>query len=191
MLRNINWSAFLFFTKLETHPEARTLKQYHEDLAQIVEVIRKKYPNPDKAFRVSADAIIDEIVPNGVMLESVSVLDSMEIDAKRRAGVNKLGPDRLPAIEGEASYELVIGLIGLLEKLLKKEYWPSADCPTTLGQSFLSAYVKDFEERLQAQYKKSIEKLASRKSAYESQRGEKREEKQEEEQKDVLRVLKM
>lgn len=160
---------FSFFNPPETHPEAKTMGQYYDDLADTVEQVRDqvKDANLDPAFKKAA-GVISELVSLCRDMEIVSATEANDINSQRRTLMKTIGTDGLMDVKGEASKLLAGKYIGLLHGLLNKDYWPSEDCPAVplLGMSFLTEYGKAFESR-RPHMENSIQKLESRIAAYE------------------------
>jgi len=166
LLDDINFSAIGH--ELETHPEARTLKQFHEDLAEIVDEIRQYFSlhnqkaDDDAGFKQAADVIKNDLLPNdllriGQQLESTEPLTLKKLEQQRLDLMDKIGENGLISITGEASKMLAESFIEFLKAFNNKEYWPDKNCRTDIGgiklfsifnQGFPSIYIKDFPDLL-------------------------------------------
>lgn len=139
---------FSFFTPPETHPEAKTMAQYYDDFGSAVKSVRASVKNAnDDAGFVQAANVIWELITLCRDMESISPLEARNINVERAKLWKTIGANGIIDITGEASKLLAQKYTGLLRDVIVKKYWPSADCPSLFGQSYLSKYGEAFEER--------------------------------------------
>lgn len=166
LLDDINFSAIGH--ELEQHPEARTLSQFHEDLAEVIDQIRQYFSlhnqnaDDDTGFKQAADVIKNDSLPTdllriGRQLESTEPLALKKLEQQRLDLMDKIGENGLINVTGEASKMLAESFIEFLKAFNRKEYWPDKNCRTDIGglkfmsifnQGFPSIYIKDFPDLL-------------------------------------------
>lgn len=167
---NVNPSAIIW--EPETHPEARTFKQYSEDLEKILADIRQQISDADSdpGFKRAAEAM-EKAIPLGKIMESQEPLESGRTEYERNSNMKKAGDGGLITVTGNASKLLAERFIMLLQKFINKEYWPDQNCRTDLGgywvcsffnQSYRSTYAMHFDQYLAARYQDNIKTLESR-----------------------------
>lgn len=161
---------FSFFNPTETHPEAKTMADYYDDLAQAVEDVRAAITGAgnDAGFKRAA-AVIESLVELCRDMETVSAFAANDINTKRKELIRTIGTEGLIDVTGDASKLLASKYNKLLRDMLAKKYWPSEDCPAVplIGKSFLTEYAGSFEARI-PHMQKAIEKLDGRIAAYEN-----------------------
>jgi hypothetical protein len=161
-----NFHIWGLFKAPETHPEAKTLKDYFEDLDKIITEIKKNHPdaNLDEGFHKAAKTIT-KLLPITSKMESVTALESGQLEAERKEMMKKMGKDSLVNVTGEASKMFAQAYIKQLEALKRKEYWPSETCQSLFGQGYLQCYQSDFPLSVN-NWNAAIDELESRISAY-------------------------
>ena len=159
---------FSFFTPPETHPEAKTMAQYYDDFGAAVKSVKDTVKNfNDDAGFVQAANVIEELVTLCRDMEKVNPLSAKSINEERAKLWKTIGTNGIPNVTGEASKLLAEKYIALLKDVIAKKYWPSADCPSILGQSYLSKYGEGFEDR-KKHIQKEIQEIDNRITAYQS-----------------------
>ncbi len=161
---------FSFFTPTETHPEAKTMADYYDDLAQAVKDVRAEHPDADSdaGFKRAA-AVIESLVQLCRNMETVSAFEANDINTGRKELIRTIGSEGLIDVKGEASKLLATKYNKLLRDMLAKKYWPSEDCPAVpfIGKSFLTEYAGSFDAR-KPHMEAAIKKLDARIASYES-----------------------
>lgn len=167
------WTDFSFwaiFQNPEIHPEAKTLKDFHEDMAELVNRVRLTIPDADTdtSFKQIAN-IVAQLLPIGIQLESVEVMESGRLESQRIKLMYQLGGERdcFPKVTGEASKLFAQGYAAMFQDMLGKKYWPSKDCKTmALNQSYLATYVKDFNSWLTKWLEDAVKEINTRVENY-------------------------
>lgn len=157
---------FSFLKGPETHPEAKTFAEYYQDIHHAAEQIRQENndADADTGFARAAEVFADLVVVCN-QIEIVSAIEAGEINDKRHHLQMTVGSDGMIDVTGEASKALALKFIELTTDLLNKKYWPAENCPTFMGQSFLSVYGKGFEHRKPG-IQKAINDVAQRIADY-------------------------
>jgi hypothetical protein len=175
MFRDVNLHAIFF--NPEIHPEAKTFKEFHDDLEVAINDIRNTFPaaDEDTGFKQAADAIT-QAIPFGRNLESVNPNESGKIELKRAGFMKKMGDSGLVEVTGEPSKALAKKFAGFYQDFIDKKYWPDRNCRKDLfgvallsifNQSYLTAYVQDYP-RLVPVFQRHIATLQSRIETYEN-----------------------
>jgi hypothetical protein len=155
-----------FFTGPETHPEAKSMKDFYEAIGSIVAEVKKSIPNAnsDHGFQQAAK-VMDQIAKLCCDMESVEANDALEINTQRKELEPEMGVDGTINVTGEASRLLAQKYNVLLKAAIEKKYWPVESCPTSWGQSLLTVYSSTFENRCK-KYRNIIEESTKRITAY-------------------------
>lgn len=155
-----------FFTGPETHPEAKSMKDFYDAIGSIVAEVTKSIPNAnsDPGFQQAAQ-VMNQIVKLCRDMESVEANDALEINTQRKELEPEIGVDGTINVTGEASRLLAQKYNVLLKAAIEKKYWPVESCPTSWGQSLLTVYSSTFENRCK-KYRNIIEESSNRIAAY-------------------------
>lgn len=157
---------FTFFSEPETHPEAKSIHQYYKDVQQAIDDVNAAVPNAnqDPGFSQAA-RVLKDVVDLCRDMETVPALEAKSKNDKRKELMPGIGDDGIINVTGEASKLLAQKYASLLQAVVNKEYWPVKDCPSLLGQSFLSVYASGFEKR-SSYYQLTINELNNRVAHY-------------------------
>src|SRR3990167_3954620 len=150
------------FSKVETHPEAKSLATYYDELAELVQAIRDTVQNADndRAFKQAAD-IIAKVVALCRNMETTPVLSLRSLFKQRSALMHQIGPEGRIGIEDKASRLLARNYNQMSMDMRDKKYWPDAN---PMGKW----YATNFETTIKPRLQEGIDILEARIVAYDN-----------------------
>ena len=146
--------------------QPKSLADYYDDLAEILEGIRKKIPDADKdpGFKQAAH-VLDKVIDLCRDIESsINPITVTQTNEKRSRLLKMIGSDGIIDVTGEASRLLAIRYRELMIATAEKKYWPNP--PMLFAPIVHSRYASELEKRAEATNER-IQKYQDRITAYE------------------------